>query len=272
MGVPYGNLGDVTLRALDVLRAARVVACEDTRQTSKLFDLLGLDKRDVQFVRHDKEVERAGAAALVAKMVSGEDVVLVSDTGMPAVSDPGAALIAAARAAGVPVDVVGAGTAVTHAVVGSGFEGGYVFLGFIPRKGKEREAVLARVAREGLTCVLYESPNRVAVTVADFSKMCGSERPAYVARELTKMHEEWLGATLGEIMAALEGREVKGECVMIIGGEVEGDTGALDVSDDDIKLRLAAGEKVKAVADFVAMVSGISRREAYTRVEGLKGE
>lgn len=214
VGTPIGNLQDVSPRVMEALREAEVVACEDTRRCGQLYKLLAI--KTPKLVSFYKEVEHRRVEALVVQLLEGTRMVLVSDAGMPGISDPGAVLVAAARAAGVRVEVIPGPCAATVAVAGSGFEGGFVMAGFLPRKGKERRARLEQLGACGETVVLYESPFRAKDTVADLLKAWGN-RPAWLARELTKLHEEWVGPDLQGLADKLAGRGLKGECVLVIG-------------------------------------------------------
>jgi 16S rRNA (cytidine1402-2'-O)-methyltransferase len=218
IGTPIGNLGDLSPRVKAALEAADVVAAEDTRRAGTL--LAGLGIRAPRLLSYYKDNEKGRVPQLVREMGEGVRVALISDSGMPGIADPGAALVAAARAAGIRVEVIPGPSAVSVAVAGSGFTGGYLFAGFLPRKGKERKLLLARLAASPETVVIYESPFRVKDTAADLLEAWG-DRPAYLARELTKLHEEWLGPDLAAISAELGRRAgVKGECVFVVRGQV----------------------------------------------------
>lgn len=216
VGTPIGNLSDISPRATEALQRAGMVICEDTRRTGQLYHLLGI--KPPRLVSNHKDNERARAEGLVQELLAGTDAVLVSDGGMPGISDPGAVLVAAARAAGIRVEVIPGPCAVSAAVAGSGFEGPYVMAGFLPRKGKERKAWFARFAEAPETLVVYESPFRIKDTIADFLKIYGN-RSAVLARELTKLHEEFIGPDLETLAATLKARgAVKGECVLVVKG------------------------------------------------------
>jgi 16S rRNA (cytidine1402-2'-O)-methyltransferase len=218
IGTPIGNLGDLSPRVKAALEAADVVAAEDTRRAGTL--LAGLGIRAPRLLSYYKDNEKGRVPQLVREMGEGVRVALISDSGMPGIADPGAALVAAARAAGIRVEVIPGPSAASVAVAGSGFTGGYLFAGFLPRKGKERKLLLARLAASPETVVIYESPFRVKDTAADLLEAWG-DRPAYLARELTKLHEEWLGPDLAAISAELGRRAgVKGECVFVVRGQV----------------------------------------------------
>jgi len=270
VGTPLGNLADLSPRATAALAGADVVACEDTRRCGQLYRLLGL--KAPRMVSCYKENEKARLTALVAEIAAGKRVVLVSDGGMPGISDPGAQVVAAVRAAGRRVEVIPGPSAVATAVAGSGFEGGFVFVGFPERKDKALREQLAGLRAEVRMLVFYESPQRVAATVAVALEVLGN-RPAWLARELTKLHEEWLGPDLATLSADLAARGgVKGECVLVIRGEEAGakDVNAPAVTDDALRASLAGGESVKALAGWVAEVEGVTKRAAYARVQALK--
>lgn len=267
VGTPIGNLSDMSERARDALATADIVACEDTRRCGQLYRLLGL--KAPKLVSCYKENERGRIAAVVAELRAGKHVVLVSDGGMPGISDPGAALVRAVREAGGRVEVVPGPSAVAAAVAGSGFEGPFFFIGFPERKAAALRRDAASWRQLSATLVFYESPQRVAATVEILREVLGA-RSAWLARELTKMHEEWIGPDLDGIAAELAKRgDVKGECVLV----VEGFTGEAEreaVSDKEIRARLKSGEGVKAVAAWVAEREGGGKTAAYGRVNALK--
>ncbi|MCB1284066.1 MAG: 16S rRNA (cytidine(1402)-2'-O)-methyltransferase, partial [Microthrixaceae bacterium] len=193
VATPIGNLGDISSRAVKALTDATLIACEDTRRTGQLLRHLGIGHRP--FVVLNDHTEREVVDRLVAAATGGERVALVSDAGMPAISDPGYLLVRAAIAAGVDVEVIPGPSASLAALVVSGLATDrFVFEGFLPRKGAERSRRLADVASQPRTVVLYEAPHRVRRTVADLVDACAPERRVALARELTKLHEEvWRG-------------------------------------------------------------------------------
>ncbi|MCP5405811.1 MAG: 16S rRNA (cytidine(1402)-2'-O)-methyltransferase [Pseudomonadaceae bacterium] len=266
LATPIGNLGDMSPRMREALEQATLLACEDTRRTGQLLQRLGI--KPPKLVSYHKDNEAARTAELVPLMVKGQSVTLISDSGLPAISDPGARLVAAARAAGVSVGVIPGPSAVAMAVAGSGLEGPFLFHGFLPRKAGERKSLLARLAGYPETLVFYESPNRVAGTVAELAGALGN-RFAVLARELTKLHEEWLAAPLEELAETLVNRDIKGECVLVVAGN-SGEGERAEVADAAIVARLAAVGHAKEVAAWLAAETGISKREAYQRVLALQ--
>jgi len=265
VATPLGNLGDLTARAAELLRTVPVIAAEDTRRSRTLLTHLGATRpRLVSYHAHSS----AGAAAGVLRALeAGDDVALVTDAGTPGISDPGTALVAEVRAAGFAIVPLPGASAVATALSAAGLPADrYLFLGFLPRKGAERARLVERIAREEWTTVLFEAPGRVGALLADLRDAAGGERRAVVARELTKIHEEFAAGTLAELAEQYAGDEdrVRGECTVV----VEGAAPALDVDRSDVAgpaaaRLLAAGISRKEVAGLLSEWFGISRNEAY---------
>jgi 16S rRNA (cytidine1402-2'-O)-methyltransferase len=256
VGTPIGNLGDMSDRARRTLAAVDVVACEDTRRTGRLLAAFGIQAR--KLVSFFEGNERQRVAELVSALREGLDVAVVSDAGMPGVSDPGYRLVAACVEEGIPVDVVPGASAAVSALVVSGLPTDrFVFEGFLPRSGRARSSRLAALADEVRTIVLFESPRRVASTLADLQEALGDRRVA-VARELTKLHQEVLRGTLSSVMRETDGRDLKGEVVVVVEGAPEPVRGA---GDTDEALRLARS--------FVG--EGARKREAARRAAAETG-
>ena len=213
---PVGNLEDLTFRALRLLKEADVVACEDTRTTGKLFQHYGIGTPKLSFHTHN---EHGRVAQLVERMKAGETVALVSDAGTPAISDPGFLLVRAAAEAGVRVEALPGPTAFVPALVASGLPTDrFVFEGFLPHK-KGRQTRLKALAEEARTVVLYESPHRLVKLLGQLAEFLDPERPAAVARELSKLHEEVRRGTVAELAAWYGDQpKVRGEIVVVVGG------------------------------------------------------
>ena len=273
VATPIGNLGDMTLRALEVLRAVPLIAAEDTRHTKRLLVRHGVPTRMTSYHA------RSGpgrTVALLDHLRSGADLALVSDAGTPGVSDPGAELVAAwAAESGVVVPVPGA-SAVLAAVVGSGLAGPrWSFEGFLPRSGRERRERLARIAADDRGTVVYEAPGRVAVTLADLAGACGTDRPAAVCRELTKLHETILRGTLGQLaeQAATGAIPARGEFALVVGAHIGGavprsaaaEADALVGGRAEVDRLVAAGASRSEAARRVAAETGLPRRRLYAR-------
>jgi len=214
VGTPIGNVGDLSFRALETLKTANIVVAEDTRHTRRLFDRYEIKTR---LISCHKFNEAQRAEQIVGRIRAGEAVAMVTDSGMPAVSDPGARVVAACRAAGVPITAIPGPTAVTTAAALSGWtEKGFIFAGFLPHKSGGRKRQLEKWADTDLPVVLYESPYRLLKLMDEIEQYLGADRRIFVGRELTKKFEELLSGTPSEIRASFENRNVKGECVVII--------------------------------------------------------
>ncbi|MGI9603049.1 MAG: 16S rRNA (cytidine(1402)-2'-O)-methyltransferase [Acidimicrobiales bacterium] len=261
VATPIGNLGDLAPRAVDALSSADLVACEDTRRTRKLFSHAGLPTPPMVVVNEHTEVDQC--ERIVERLDRGERVVLVSDAGMPVVSDPGERLIAAALDRGHSIEVVPGPSAGIAALALSGLPAArYCFEGFLPRRGGGRAERLAALATEERTSVLFEAPHRLVRTLDDLAATLGGDRPVAVARELTKRHEE---VYRGDLDGALQwaGDGVKGEVVVIVGGAPP----APPAADGDVvaavAAAMAAGESHASAARTVAAEMGLSRRRVY---------
>lgn len=274
VATPIGNLGDVTLRALDVLKACDLVVAEDTRRTQKLLSHFGIEGKRLESL-HAHSTER-DVARIVAVLVSGKSVALCTDAGTPQVSDPGDALVRAAIAAGVPIVPIPGPSAVLAALSASGLGTGgtFRFAGFLPRSGPERAAAIRRIADDPDPVVLFEAKGRVGDTLRDLAEAT-PERPACVARELTKVHEELVRGTLAELAdESGSAREWLGEIAIVLG--VHDPSARVESIDDDaldarIEEELRAGHHAKGIAERLAAWSGRPKREVYERVVAAKG-
>lgn len=257
---PIGNLGDASTRLREVLGSAAVVAAEDTRHTAQLLRLLGIEHRPELVALHDHN-EHDRAASLVER-AEREDIVLVSDAGMPTVSDPGFRVVQLAAERGVEVTAIPGPSAVITALAVAGLPTDrFAFEGFLPRKPGERGRVLSSLAEERRTLVFFEAPTRLAVSLADLAATFGSERPAAVCRELTKLHEEVRRGSLAELAEwAADG--VRGEIVVVIGGAPDRAASPEDALTEVLQ-RVAAGERLKDATRAVAETSGLAARELY---------
>jgi len=269
-GTPIGNLGDVSARLRATLAAASVVAAEDTRVARRLLSALGIPAP--KLVRCDERAS-AGIAARLADAARDRVVVFVSDAGMPGIADPGAALVAAAAASGVPVTVVPGPSALATALALSGLPAEpFLFLGFLPPKTGPRARRLAEFAALPATLVAFEAPHRLAETLAAMAEVLGP-RPACVLRELTKRHEERRAGTLAALAAHYAGAEARGEIVIVVGPPGADARTGPDAAALDAKLREAlAGLGVRDAADRVAASSGLPRRQVYARALELAGK
>ena len=268
VATPIGNARDVTLRALDLLAAADVVACEDTRVTAKLLAIHGLSRP--LFAYHDHNALRAGPV-LIERLKRGEIVALCSDAGTPLVSDPGFGLVREALAEGLPVTALPGASAALAALTLSGLPAErFLFAGFLPPKQAARRRTLAELAAVPATLLFYESPNRLADSLADMAAVLGP-RPAAMARELTKLFEEVRRAPLDALAAHYaEAGPPRGEVVIAVGPPEAAPAGDEEV--DDALREALAGMSLSEAAAAVALATGRPRREVYARALALKAE
>ena len=266
---PIGNPEDASPRLRDALGTADVVAAEDTRRLRRLAAALGVTVSG-RVVSYYDAVERSRTDRLLTEVREGRTVLLVTDAGMPLVSDPGYRLVAAVAAADLPVTVIPGPSAVLAALAVSGLPADrWSFEGFLPRKAGERRQRLAELSRDRRTTVLFEAPVRVAATLAELADAFGAERPAVVCRELTKTYEEVRRGSLAELAAwAADG--VRGEVTLVVGGAGDRD---VDVSDEqlaaEVEREVSAGMSRRDAVDHVAGVHGISRRVVYRAATSL---
>jgi 16S rRNA (cytidine1402-2'-O)-methyltransferase len=256
VATPLGNLADLSQRAAEVLRSVPVVAAEDTRRTRGLLTHLGAAPTMLSFHAHSDEHR---TEALLDLLRSGRDVALVSDAGTPIVSDPGADLVSLARSAGVAVVPIPGPSAVATALSASGLPADrYLFLGFIPRKGRERNRLLSRAATEEWSVVFYEAPPRLVPLLEDLIPFAGADRPAVVARELTKLHEDIRSGTLGELVEHFTAIPPRGELTVILHG-----TGTPPAPPDRTE------DAVEQATSLLA--EGLTRREVVRRLTESMG-
>ena len=256
---PIGNLTDVTERLRDSFAAADVVFAEDTRRTAKLLTHLDVHVKTVSLFAGN---EQSRTPQLVDAVAAGKTVVLVSDAGMPTISDPGAAAIRAVRAAGHEVTVIPGPSAVSNALALSGFGGDrFVFEGFLPRKGRERTARLDSISAEHRAVVLFASPNRLAADLTDLASHCGGDREVLVAREMTKLHEEsWLGSLV--TAADHWSGTVKGEVTLVL-APVEETPGSPSDAIARARQLVAGGVSLSEAAREVSGMTGVPKRTIY---------
>jgi 16S rRNA (cytidine1402-2'-O)-methyltransferase len=264
VGTPIGNLEDMTLRAIRVLKQADLIACEDTRQTQKLLHHYGIATRAVSYHAHN---EASRATELVEQLVQGSRIAVVSDAGMPGVSDPGFRLVSLAIERGVPVVPIPGPAAFVAALVASGMPlDRFSFRGFLPPKSGARKRELEKIRESFATEIFYEAPHRIRETLEDVGEVLGAGRQVVVARELTKIHEEFLRGTAGQVLEVLQARpQIKGEITLLIGAAAEGEIQASAVSIRDRVEQIMREDKAdeKAALKKVAKERGISKSEAY---------
>lgn len=269
VATPIGNLGDISTRALAVLRAVDAILCEDTRVTGLLCQTLGVDRPKEAFHEHNT-MKRLGG--VIQRLHQGQTLALVSDRGMPAVSDPGQELVQACHREGIRVSVIPGASAVTTAFAGSGYPHPFVFWGFLPARGKERRQALDRVAEVPHTQILYEAPHRLALTLEDLAEQLGGEQEITIARELTKPYEEFFQGSLALGLAQVD--QFRGELVLILPANGHHDErlatpsptlwNALEILVDE---HVQRGDEQKEAIRRVAAQFRVPRRELYDRMQ-----
>lgn len=269
VATPIGNLEDITLRALRILRSADCIACEDTRQTQKLLNHFEIRTPTISYHMHN---EGPRAEELLTDLKQGARIAVVSDAGTPGIADPGSQIAAAAIAAGIAVFPVPGANAAISALIASGLPSEhFAFHGFLPSKAGQRRTALEELARDGATHIFYEAPHRIADTLADMEGIFGAAQHAVVARELTKLHEEFLRGTVGELRAELDGRAViRGEMVLLFAPAAL-PTGAsaprLSIAAEVAALMQAENLAEKDALKRVARERGIGKSEAYRELQ-----
>ena len=262
-GTPIGNLDDSTPRLAQTLTHADIVACEDTRRTRKLLTHLGVHAKEL--ITYNEANERRRASELVERMKGGATVALVSDAGMPGLSDPGYRLVSAAVEAGITTEVVPGPSAAISALSISGIAPGrFVFEGFLPRKGGERKRHLEQLVDEKRTLVFYESPHRIADALVDLADVLG-DRPAAMARELTKLHEEVVRGTLSELAEFARNEPPRGEITLVVSGAVGESKTPIEPAElaRRAKALMDQGVERKEAMHEVARAAGVSKRAVF---------
>jgi 16S rRNA (cytidine1402-2'-O)-methyltransferase len=284
VATPIGNLEDITLRALRILRSVDRIACEDTRQTQKLLNHYGIRTPTVSYHMHN---EAGRAAELTAELRAGARVAVVSDAGTPGIADPGGQIAAAAIAAGLPVFPVPGANAAISALIASGLAGNgenaerFTFHGFLPAKEGQRRTALevlrgsAEPRRAAGIQVFYEAPHRILDTLTDIEAIFGTAQHVVVGRELTKLHEEFLRGPVGEVRAALASRaSVRGEIVLLfvpVSGQAAAETKNLSIAAEVAELMRAEGLPEKDALKRVARIRGMGKSEAYRELQRERG-
>ncbi len=267
VATPIGNLEDITYRAVRILKEVDLIACEDTRESRKLLGHYGIETRAVSYHEHN-EAEKA--VELVERLQGGQSIALISDAGTPLVSDPGYRLVEHAAAAGIPVVPVPGASAALAALAASGLPtDSFRFAGFLPAKASQRRRALEEIRDETATVIWYETPHRILETLQDMVDTLGA-RPMVLARELTKLHEEFLRGTPALIRAELEARpSIRGEMTLIVGKG--GEPAPLDQSlSDHVSELMQRGMRRMDAIKEAARTRGISKRDAYTQLEAQK--
>jgi 16S rRNA (cytidine1402-2'-O)-methyltransferase len=271
VATPIGNLEDITLRAIRVLKQADLIACEDTRQTQKLLNHYGVETPTTSYHEHN---EAARAAELVERLTQGARIAVVSDAGMPGITDPGFRLVSLAIERGVPVVPIPGPAAFVSALVASGLPTElFSFRGFLSPKSSARRRELEQVRDSAQTAIFYEAPHRILASMEDLVAVLGPERRVVIARELTKIHEEFIRGTAARVLEIVKNRgEVKGEIVLLIAPAKEDEIPVVQCSVKDRVEQIMREEKLdeKAALKKAAKERGISKSAAYREWQGAK--
>jgi 16S rRNA (cytidine1402-2'-O)-methyltransferase len=265
VATPIGHMGDITLRALATLGQADAIACEDTRNSGILLKAFGIKKPTFSYHDHNEDGRRP---EILQRIASGQAIALISDAGMPLIADPGFKLVRDCREAGMSVTVIPGANAAITAMAGCGLPTDrFLFAGFLPPKSAARKKEIAALKALAATLVFYEAPQRLAASLADLVETLGAERPAAVARELSKFYEETRRGTLGELAAHYQSNEARGEIVIVVGGVDENAAQEVDI-DALLLARMAQLTLRDAVAEVSAM-TGMPKKEVYARALAL---
>ncbi len=264
---PIGHLDDITLRALKVLRQVACVAAEDTRSAQHLLRHHGIETPTVSYF-DGNEAKRS--AELIDRLLAGDDWALISEAGTPLISDPGHRLVARAIAEQIRVEVLPGANAALTALVGSGLDvEAFHFFGFLPRPKGDRQFLLGQVAQLSGSLIFYEAPTRTAATLDDLVTVLGAARRACVARELTKIYEEYRRGTLADLARSAHQTPPRGEVTIVVSGASETPAAVVDL-ETEVKRRLAAGERPNQIAAALAIIAGVPRRQIYQLAIALK--
>ncbi len=261
VATPIGNLKDITLRALEVLKSVDYIASEDTRTTLKLLNHFGL--RGPQLIAYHEHNEAERAPKLLAKLKEGAQIALVSEAGTPGLSDPGATLVSLAHQEGIPVCPIPGPSALATALSASGFNlrQGFLFLGFLPAKKNERRKLLQEVAQERRPLVFFEAPHRLRQSLEDLVEILG-ERKAFLAREMTKRHEEYVLGNLKAFQERFSKEEPRGEFTLVVEGSAAPKI-SLEEAEEELHRLLEAGKSLKEASRLVAQKTGLPAKELY---------
>lgn len=270
VATPIGNLEDVTYRAVRILQEADLIACEDTRQTRKLLEHYGIHKPLVSYHEHN---ENQRAQELIAKLQAGANIAQVSDAGMPGISDPGYRVVKRALECGIAVIPIPGPSAFVAALAASGLPtDAFEFRGFLPAKAGQRRTALEGIRPVQHTVIFYEAPHRIVESLEDVTRILGQQRHVVIARELTKLHEEFIRGTALEVLATARSRELKGEITLLIG---RNESAAALIETRNLRSRLAAIMQEqqldeKAALKLLAKEAGLSKSEVYRELQRTK--
>ncbi len=263
VGTPIGNLSDISLRALNILKNVSLIACEDTRQTRKIMSNYKFSNNLISFNKHNS---LSKIPKLIQVLNIGKSIALVSDAGMPSICDPGEDLISHVRSNGLKVICVPGPCAAITALVSSGLPSSkFIFEGFLPKKKNEREEILFEIMKTQKTTIVYESPHRLKKFLIELKQLCGGERKIKIFRELTKRYEEHVGNNINEVIKFFEDKEIKGEITIIIGGSDKADANGYDEVNlrRELHLLVKAGLSLSSASKYLAKKENITKSVIY---------
>ena len=264
VGTPIGNLNDLSLRALNILKNVSLIACEDTRQTRKLMSKFEFTNNLISFNKHNSSIK---IPRIVNDLNSGKSIALASDAGMPSICDPGENLVKYAKSKGIGIVCIPGPCAALTAIVSSGLPSSkFIFEGFLPKKKSEREKILLDVSKNDKTTIIYESPHRLMKLLGQLKEYCGGEREIQVFRELTKKFEEHIGNNVDEVLDFFEGREILGEITIVIKGinkEIQNSELNKHSLREELNYLIEAGLSLSAASKYLAKKNNISKNLIY---------
>ncbi len=264
VGTPIGNLNDLSVRAINILKNVSIVACEDTRQTKKIMNKYEFSNNLISFNKHNSHNK---TSKLIDDLKVGKSIALVSDAGMPSICDPGEELINKARSLGLNIICIPGPCAATTALVSSGFPSSkFIFEGFLPKKKIDREKILFEISKNDKTTIIFESPHRLKKLINELMKFCGGEREIQISRELTKKYEEHIGHNIYEVQKLLEGREILGEITVILKGIPKlKENNKFDKIElkKELKELIQAGLTLSAASKYLAKKNNLAKNLIY---------
>ena len=264
VGTPIGNLNDLSLRALNILKNVSLIACEDTRQTRKLMSKFEFTNNLISFNKHNSSIK---IPRIINDLNSGKSIALASDAGMPSICDPGENLVKYAKSKGIGIVCIPGPCAALTAIVSSGLPSSkFIFEGFLPKKKSEREKILLDVSKNDKTTIIYESPHRLMKLLGQLKEYCGGEREIQVFRELTKKFEEHIGNNVDEVLDFFEGREILGEITVVIKGinkEIQNSELNKHSLKEELNDLIEAGLSLSAASKYLAKKNNISKNLIY---------
>ena len=263
VGTPIGNLNDISIRAKNILMNVSLIACEDTRNTGNLLKSLNISNKLVSFHKHNS-YQRLDY--LISKLTEGESIALVSDAGMPSISDPGEILIKEVRKANLDIICVPGPCAAINALVSSGLDASkFIFYGFLPKSSNERKIVLKAISESEISCIVYESPKRIIKLLKDLKKFCGGFREIILSKEITKRYEQHFGSNIDEVLKTFNNIEPRGEFTMVISGKERVKTNSIsnEMLRDDLLSLIKAGLSHSAASSYLSKKFGKSKKEIY---------